>query len=288
ALAQPEGPGGGGGGGGGRVSAAQRATAGVVTLADRIGDVRIDGMTIGISKDFDGDGGWLIAVIHGVYDPVTVRQVVGFEAAARGRIATKIDGVDAIALDEGYLLLPSPTEMVILYDDDGTTRLAHAREMVAALKKWKGDLPEAGVLGKMVEGVQEGAVAWGASVGNDAMKKTPMFSAFGEMTLRAVRQGQKVNFTISSEADDAEAAKLGRDSLMQQVKAAISDFDNDTPLQPVAAMFRSIKVDLQGARATMTGSIPAEISATMMGAAEEIGGLSPEEGEGIGGAATQP
>jgi hypothetical protein len=53
-------------------------------------------------------------------------------------------------------------------------------------------------------------------------------------------------------------------------------------------MFRSIKVDLQGPRATMTGSIPAEISGTMMEAAEEIGGLSPEEGEGIGGAATQP
>ncbi len=59
-----------------RADATDGLTFTLVQIADRFGDMRFDGITAGALGDLGGNAGYLIAIMRGYYDHVTVNRVL--------------------------------------------------------------------------------------------------------------------------------------------------------------------------------------------------------------------
>jgi hypothetical protein len=250
-----------------------KATQKLLVVAERVGDFRIDGMTIALSGNFDGDTGWCVTVIEGEYDPAALMAAFkGMAARGEEKAETaKVEGADAISVDEGMLVMPSSERLVIVYAEDAEERAKQAEGIMKAIKTGKGTLDENGELAKMLKGVDGEAVAWGVSSGMESLKKEPMFSGFDQLAMTARRGDKKVDFVIAGKGSDAERAKASQETLDASIKAAVAEMQAEAQngpekemVQPLLDTMTSIKAEVTGAAGKMTGSVPAGIVRTIL------------------------
>lgn len=251
----------------------KKATQELLMVAERVGDFRVDGMTIALSSNFDGDAGWFVTVMHGEYDPEALASTFKtlVERGGDKAEAAKIEGADAIGLDEGMLVMPSSKTLVIVYADDAGERARQAEAIVHAVKTGKGTLEESGALAKLLKEVDPQAAVWGAAVGMESLKKEAMFAGFDRLTLKATEAGKKLTFTITGSGSDAEKVKASQETLEAGVKSTVSEMEAEATgpekevLQPMVDLMKSLKTEVTGTSGTMTGVVPAGVVDSMLG-----------------------
>ncbi len=137
----------------------QTLTENVLELADHIGNVRIDGVTVGVSDDFSFNSGFIVAVVRGQFDRAAVAERVREEGSPAGNV----DGVDVFRLEDGgSLLFPSDNLAVYLFAPDPAKLPAKlpVREMIAAARAGKGGLETNGAMLELLKSAQTGQSRW--------------------------------------------------------------------------------------------------------------------------------
>src|SRR6185436_7560397 len=127
----------------------------VLLIAEMIGDVRVDSITIGSSADFGPSGGFVATIVHGQYDSAAVRQ-----ALAKMQISPKmVGGAEVFSPEENLSAIFASNDRAIAIA--GANQKALPIEAFAtALKNGKGGLETSDEMKKLIASVDTTQPLW--------------------------------------------------------------------------------------------------------------------------------
>lgn len=149
------------------------ATEGALALAERVGNLRLEGATFGVSKVLNDRESMVVLVLRGSYDRGAVRRAIAAEAGDDLR-SEVIEGIEVIGPeyeDEVKLMLPSATRFVFIKQerqDPPAEKL-----MAGALKTGKGTLHKNAEMMKLLETVDRKAPLWVACTVTGSYREVP-------------------------------------------------------------------------------------------------------------------
>jgi len=102
----------------------------LLTVAERVGNVRLDAVTVGVAEKLGDRSGFLVAVGRGLYDPEALKAVL----RQAGATAVQIDGLDVLTLQTRLAFLPCSNDRLVLAVGP-TEEEIPAKELVAAIRR---------------------------------------------------------------------------------------------------------------------------------------------------------
>jgi hypothetical protein len=275
------------------------ATRQMLKVLERVGNMRLEGVTVGVSDNAGDTAGWGIIVFRGTYNArafVDALRAMDPGEAGRGA-ATQGAGNDQIAAiphyvpdDDATFLFPSDHQMIAVLSGAERDRAAALGAVAAALKAGKGTLDQNADMATRLKTLNVAGPVWAVVRPTEEMKKAKMLEAFDTVTLDAAGTAEGLTFTFKGEGADPEkvaasAAELSND--VKQAQQAMAAQAGQMPvLQPVVDFMNSLKVVAEAKTATFTGAIkPTVVDAVLAGVGPFVLGSLLEEPqviEGIG------
>jgi hypothetical protein len=180
----------------------------ILEAAERVGNVRLDGVTMGFSADLGArvegkDRGWVVLIGRGLYDVAAVRALLA-KAGPESKDEC-VDGVPVVRVsNEFFLVLPSDSCLAIVAGPESQEKAPVIKELIAAFKAGKGALAAASPLGALIGSLDTSRPAWGAMVVNENYRQTELLAPFDTVTLLLDPAKQAANVTLTAQGKDAE------------------------------------------------------------------------------------
>lgn len=247
----------------------QQMTSMLVGIVDKVGNIRVDGITFGLAGDFKNEREMFIAAVgRGQYDKARIKQVF----ADMGKPAETIYGIDAVRPDREFVfLMPSDHQIVLLGGPSGqqlpveevAAALSGKRIVMAATgpasQPWTPGLAGNAEMMKLVRSVKPGLSIWAVARMSETYRSVPLFKPFDLITL----EGQQVEDTLK-----LKLVAQGQDP--QEVQQAVTIFNNGLaeakkdlgevvlkmpPLKPIADFLNGLQVETVEKTVTVTGEL---------------------------------
>ena len=241
----------------------QILTESVLELAERVGNVRIDGVTIGLSGDIGVRSGFLVAIIRGQFDRVAFSELV----RQQGTPAGNTDGFDVFQPDgESAMFFASDTQAVFMAAPAGTALPLKA--MTAAVKAGKGGLDAAADIAPLIKSADTTQPLWAVAHTTPEIRQFIAFGGFDTVSLAATQDGSTFQIRLAAEGSDAAKTAASVQELTAQLASAKKWFESNSPvmppLKPVTQFLRSITHQLDGTRLTATATFRGPVTATLV------------------------
>jgi hypothetical protein len=263
---------------------ADQVTRMVLSLAESVGNVRIDAATVGMagnpaSPQPGQNPGSVTVIVRGKYNSAWVREL------ARSSLvpARQVDGVDVFEPDgEQAWLMPSD-DLFVLVASPGADALP-LEEVIAAVKSGKGGLAGDEEMRKLIGTVDTKQILWGAAIVAPEQRELPVAGAFETVTLVGAREQQKMlRLTLTARGADAANVAKAVERANKHAKDS-ADFLEGMQVAPIVTLamnlLRTVRAESDGATATLTAHIettPAAILSLPMLSDADL----PEEDEDV-------
>jgi hypothetical protein len=256
---------------------AAKITQGLIQALEMVGNIRVDGITLGVSDSVGPDGGYVVVMARGIYDHKAITALLG--KGGPRVTAREEQGIQIVTPERNTtLILPSDEQIILLAGSNPET--LPITDVLAALKTGKGAFAQNAALAKVVQTVDTTKPIWAAMTIGENYRQAPLLAPFDAMTLSVDVAGdtKSLAFKISATGSDKDKAAAAVDSLntdiqkglaqMQQFRqmmqggagggaggpaarpaAAASMFD------PMIETMQSLKVSAEAGNATMTGTV---------------------------------
>jgi hypothetical protein len=264
-----------------------RLTTKVLDVVERIGNIRIDGITLGVSENVGPRGGFAVIAIRGKYDPAALLPAIKLlnpddvKQSREGNIDQLQFGT------ETTVLFPSSDLLVFVPSGNTEDRAPAVENALAVLKGGKGNLDENKELTALMKTVDTTGPAWAVLRLNADMKKEKTFEPFDTVTLSSKGDKDSVHYSVVAKGADAEKVKASVDETAKGIQQAIVQVKQIAgqmkQMQAVVDLLESIKVTADGATAKLDGDVkPNVIQSAIGGAAPlmwmELGGMEDANG----------
>jgi hypothetical protein len=239
-------------------------TKGVMQVAELIGDVRIDSVTLGSSADFGPNAGYGAVIVRGQYDSAAARQ-----ALAKLQIAPKtVGGAEVFSPDEHLHAIFSSNHRAIAITGPNAQALP-VEALATALKTGKGGLETSDEMKKLIATVDTTQPLWAALKMTDTFRQVPVFSAFEQVTLVGkLNKEQVLDIQISGQGQNAAQIAAAVDQLNASVQQGINQLKPmvvDAPfMNQIVKTLEGIQCKSEGEKATLTMSIKADAATLVM------------------------
>lgn len=235
---------------------------GVAMALNTVGNIRIDGFTLGLSDNPGPNSGYAVILVRGQYSRDKLKALF----KSKGIEVTQEDGFDAVT--------PPNSNMKMLFVSDelllaiGGPRDAQGwpvKEMTAAIKAGKGTLSEDAQMVKLINAADRKSGGWAAIQMTDTYRSgAPWMKPFD--TVLASRKSEKGKTTIKivgtgSDADAIQNSVNEMNKGLDEVRASMNQAAGFLP-KPMIDFVSSLKVEADGKSAALTG--------TMVGSFEDI------------------
>lgn len=240
-------------------------TAGIVKLAEQIGDVRIDAVTAGLSGDPGPNAGFALILVRGLYDRDAVVATL-----RKAEIQSKpVAGLDVFTVERNILLIPLDNARFALLAGPRNDALP-INDVVAALQGAKPGLAAAPDMKPLLDAVDAKQPLWGVAKMTDTYKKAPILRSLDTLSLTGTRDGAtSLKLTLKAigpDADGVKAAAAEAGALVQQGLAAVRQAARDMPaLKPFQTFLESVKIDVNEKSLQATARFEGDSSMLGMG-----------------------
>ena len=241
-------------GGMGKDQALEMLTEMVLKLAEKVGNIRLEAVTIGAASEIGEDSGFAVVVARGLYDAATVRNVL----APMARESTQIDGIDVLRLDsEVALIAPSNDRLVIV---TGPRKQAlPVREVISSLKANKTGLQAVPELRDLVKSVPAGSPLWAVAVMSDSYRQASILAPFDTAQLVSVRKKGQMHLKLLATGAD-EPAVAGsvaevKEGLAKATEELTRQIERQPSFKPILEFLKSVKAEAKGKQATVTATM---------------------------------
>jgi len=227
----------------------------VVMGAGRIGNVRIDSISIGVADNVGEDNGFVVVIARGRYNVKALRELL--LQVGRTKIET-IENTEVFKLEsEVSIFLPSSDRIVMVA---GPRRAPKpVAQMIAAVKTGKGALTADSDMGKLIKTADTNSPIWAAAKMSDTYRAESLLAPFDTMTLSSKVVKDVHTFKIvakGSDADRVAQAVKEFDGHMAKGREETANMVKMMPMmKPMADFIKSIKAVADGAKVTVTASM---------------------------------
>ncbi|MDB5174824.1 MAG: hypothetical protein JWN51_3597 [Phycisphaerales bacterium] len=226
-----------------------------LTIAETIGNVRLDALTIGVSGDVSDKSGCAVVIAAGQYDAPALNQF-----ARKLKIVFKtVDGHDVFQPDaDKSAFLPSNDRLVLVAKP--TEQDAPLAEMISAMKSGAGKLKTTPEMANLLAKVDVKQPVWAVMKVTDAYRKAPQLEAFDEVALVGRREGPGIHLTVHGTGPDPAKVKAAADLAAAAITQAAKDIRKMASTSPalgnIADLFDQMKVAASGNGASITVDVP--------------------------------
>jgi hypothetical protein len=275
----------------------RRVSERLLALLERIGNLRMDGVTVGFNdvKDNAGERGWVAVVIRGQYSTElavpALREMIGGNAVVTP--AAKPGDTAMLTDRDGQtsVLLPNNELLIFITSSDGKSGQAVRETVLKALQNGPGAAGENKELASLIKTVDTKSPLWLVCRPNDMMRKD-MDLDYKTLTVGTKMGKAGTEFTVQVETEDADKTKALLETMTRQLKDAQDEVKQEaavTPsLKPVGDLLDSIKLTGEGVHGTMTGRLPTGALNALLGQLPLTELLAPDEGPPVQVAPPQP
>jgi hypothetical protein len=229
----------------------------VLEIVERIGNVRVDAATFGVSGTLvDRRGGpapgYVALVVRGKYHSGYLRMLA--KSAHYG--AGEESGIE-IFKPNGELTWLMPSDEVFVFLASPTGAEAPAAELARAVKAGKGPLAGDEAAHKRIEALDTKQILWGASTVTPDQKSMPVAEAFDTITLSGTREAKTLKIRMTAKGSDPEKVKAAADKTAKHAKDS-ADFLSGIHMSIIlmsADLLRSVKLESSGTTATLTAQL---------------------------------
>ena len=217
--------------------------------ADQIGNVRIDGVTVGLSDDFGLTTGYVVAIVRGQFDRAAVAERIRQEGSPSGNV----DGVDVFRMEDGAMLF-FPSDNLAVYLLGADPQKLPTREMIAAAVAGKGGLERAEGMVKLIQSAPTDEPLWAVAKVTETYRQYPIATGFDRATVVGKQEGNVLRLEGAAEGTDPKAVDLSVHELQRYLKESLDGLRNMAPVMPplqrVMRLLESIKSTTDGAKVT--------------------------------------
>jgi hypothetical protein len=230
----------------------------ILQLADAVGNVRLDSITLGWYMAPSGKPGNAVIIARGQFD-----SSAAIATLKKDQVQTKAFGdSEAYMLDETTALLFPSDGMAVMVAAEKEGELP-MDETIAALKKGSGTFAANKDLNKLIAGVDTKQPFWMATKVNDLREMFDFLGAFDTVTMVSSPQvGAKqptLAVQLTAAGPDEKAVKSAIDTAQAELKQTIdlgAAQAKDLPLiQPIVDMAKSVKLQAKDKQATATADV---------------------------------
>ncbi|NQT52020.1 hypothetical protein HQ576_08215, partial [bacterium] len=241
-----------------------KLTEGILMVAERVGNVRIERITLGVADNVGDDTGFVVIVVRGAYDAAAASAAL----QQIGLNATKVDGMDVLAADREFRVIPCSNRRLVMI---GGPRQAvmPVEDVIAAIKTPPDALRLNEELAALVRKADVTQPLWAVATLTDAYRQTPVTAPFDTATLttQADEKGDLAG-TLVAVGKDAEAVKRVADLVNNGIKEGITELTEHAgrmpAMKPMLDILKSIQVNQADATLTITAKLKGSFILPMM------------------------
>jgi hypothetical protein len=234
-----------------------KLTQGLLMVAEKIGNVRVDALTLGLSEDVGDNSGFVVVAARGLYDADAVKAVL----RQIGAEASTVNGVDVLKVDSEFRLIPCSNERFVLVGGPRRQAMQVAMEPVTqAIQRPPAKRRFGPEMEKVLAGVDTTQPLWVAARVTDAYRVVPLFAAFESATLGAKTdaEGALVGALVAKGTDPA-AVKTAADTVKAGIQEGIQEMQQQAArmpfVKPLVALLKSLDVSVEGGTLTINGKL---------------------------------
>ena len=233
-------------------------------VVERIGNVRIDGLTAALSDDAGETTGWELTLIRGEFD---AQALLG---AARG-LAHPADGVVKYGTMHGipivqtdvdtHIMFPSNNMMIIVMADEDKDRFARMLAMVYALEAGHGGMTEDKDLNGLIGKVDTTLPLWLVGTFNAEERREKLLSGVDWFAMTGVRKKEGLAVRLAVAGDERRSVKRTLEELNGDVKWVQQVMPQAGGFLPISAFLGSVRteMDARGSEAVVSAEVKGEL-----------------------------
>jgi hypothetical protein len=271
--AGPGAPGGGPAGGPDVAAMRKQIVAQTLAIAEKTGNIRFDGATVGLSGEIGAPGGYVVAIVHAQYDAAAVAELIGSGGAGMKVESKAVNGTTIYQPSKEVSLAFPSNDRAFLVGGPAEQPLP-IEEVESAVRTNAGKLKNVESMAKLIKSVDVELPLWGVAEMTPAYKQAPVLAPFdtikltGQPAKAADGKGDKVDFTLEATGKDANQVGQAVAQVNQginQAKAELTQAAQHVPpgfgpmLQTATEVVNSIQCapdPADGKTARLTGTAP--------------------------------
>lgn len=235
----------------------------VIQFAERVGNIRLEGITFGLSEEVGPDTGFAIFVARGLFD----RDAV---CAALKEMTGKVEmagGQEVFSLERAArLMLPSNKQVALIAGPP--EKQLPLEPFVEALKEPPLQLGQSKELAALLDTVEKDAPVWAVARMSKCYREAPFFAPFDSITLQGKQVEGSQALALHAIGQDAEKVGGAVKMFEEGVKEALAAFKNDEQmgkiLSSVGDFLRSIQTKQDGQEVRVTAKMKGANVATVI------------------------
>jgi hypothetical protein len=242
----------------------QQLSTGLIKVVERIGNVRIDGATLGVSAEVSNDSGWVVVLLRGQFDrPAVVAAIKSL--AGEDAPLTREGGADVFTPEESTkIAFFDGCVMLVGSDSKETTETLFAATS-KALASGQGELKANEKMAALLAGADRTGPLWAVSQVPAAIKKEDAdLASFDTVMLATAVKNRSLTFSVTAKGSDAEQMKAASDKLEGEVADTVKEAKQlmaQVPPQFAAteqgeiAFMESLKFKTAGTTTVLSGEV---------------------------------
>jgi hypothetical protein len=242
-------------------------TAMLVSALDRVGNVRIDSITMGLSGEIGNRAGYAAFVVRGRWSKSALDKVVG----EHQKEAILVGGVPVAVMDDSaQVAVVDDTTLVFIGGASRETIPTQA--LVAALKHGEGELRQNADMARLVGRAATDAPLWAAVTVTPTYREAPPLAPFNTLLISArplAGDAQKLSLAVDAAGDDEKQIAATVKETQAQIEQAIPQIRQVAAMLPPAKMaldfMESLKLASDGKTATLRGELPGNLAFAAVG-----------------------
>ena len=227
----------------------------ILGVAEQIGNVRVEGVTFGVSDDVGDQKGFVAVVIRARYDakavPLYLKNFV--------QKSSVIEGVEMFS-PQSEMAFGFPADDRVLFLVGPRQEVLPAKELIAAARENKGPLLTNADLAKLIETVDTAAPMWAVCKVNDNYRQADVIKAFDTVTLVAAQGKDAMTLTAKGTGSDVGAVQ----NAVAEVNKGLDEARQHAPqmlqqmpaMKPLIDFVNGAKCVADGKTASFTATVP--------------------------------
>jgi hypothetical protein len=240
----------------------------LLAVAEKVGNVRVHGATIGVSEDVGDQKGFVAVILRGEYDSAAVPPALR-DVFPGGNA---VEGVEIFS-PEKQMAFGFPSDQRAIFLVGPNQDQLPVKALLAAVRDNRGPLLTNAELAKLIATVDTAAPMWAVCKVNDNYRQADIINAFDTITLVARHQdeqGGRTHFIVKGIGGDAAKVQAAVGMVNQglnQARQAFPQMAQQMPMfKPLADFVAGAKCEVgqaEGKEASFTASVPGTGNAVM-------------------------
>lgn len=253
--------------GGDAANVSEKMAAGLIEALETCGNIRLDGLSVGVAGDIGDHEGFVVLVGRGEFDHAGVKAAV--QKLSRGMSSEDSSsqpttqplpaGVEIINLAREACLVLWGNNRVALVVGPPREQALPVDEVVKGFTSGKGGVTDDADMGKLLAKVDMASPIWVACRVTECYRQVPHLAGLDTIIAAAQYKNDALTANLTAVGTSAEAAEKSRVAVEEVLKAIQAEISREaqrmTFLKPIDDALQSIQFKQEGSTVTGSGTV---------------------------------